>query len=180
VRRFLPHGATAYLVNSETMSETVLAARRWCGDEHVLFGMPDTWTFQEDGGFTGCASLVTRGAFAVAGLWSVHESQQSGLGMVHTTTQATGRLVVTNITDKPKTKITTDKAWGTLAWSPAFWQYIDPTDPTVGLALVRALANQQPINATLNKLGYYDCGTPQRYYELCKMFASSPKGVGAL
>ena len=159
VAQYAPDGCTVYLVNSKTMSETVLHARKYAGDHDVLFGMPDTY-FESDTSLEVLYGyLETYSYNAYLGLFHVQPEQRSKLGMCLTHPYG----YITYMEDKP---IATplEWAWGLMAWKSAFWAYIHTDDPHVGFAAQRSIANGDNVGGLLLGGRYYDCGTPAGYY----------------
>lgn len=74
---------------------------------------------------------------------------------------------ITDVIDKPAKTYLRD-AWGIIAWRPVFWPYIYPIDATVGDALTRAIRAGLPIRAVVMDGSYYDCGTPDEYFQLIR------------
>lgn len=169
IERLVPRDCLVYLVNSSTMSETVLAARRWCGNDTVLLAMPDTFIRQPDGGLGGLRRGLADNT-VVAGLFAVREWQKKKLGMCYTSVSVNGELSVTKIVDKPGEFCTATHAWGVLGWQPAFWEHIHPEDPHVGFAMVRAIAAGIKVAGCTNSGEYWDCGTPGEYFQLTRTF----------
>lgn len=154
--------ALVFKASTMTMSETVLRARAFTrNDPRVLFGMPDTY-FEDDGAFVKLAADLDDGADVAVGVFQTRPEQRHKLGMV----EFTPGDEVTRVVDKPvETDLTW--AWGVLAWKPRFWDYIYKGDPHVGYALPRALASEKlDIRAVKMEGGYWDCGTPDEYYDL--------------
>jgi len=75
-----------------------------------------------------------------------------------------GTGLITEIIDKPINS-DLDYGWGAMVWTPEFWQYIKPEDPHVGFALQRAIEAGELVRAHNFPGKYYDCGTPDEYYE---------------
>lgn len=176
IERFTPPGTIVYSVISSTMSETLLAARRWSGKDDVLFGMADSYWAAANvyGGLVRTLNFYPK-AEAAAALWTVHRSQANYLGMVRVASSGVYPdeiRRVAQVVDKPQST-SLDKAWGALAWRASFWDFIQSDDPTVGFALTRALAANGHIAPTDAKGEYHDCGTPERYWALCGYWAGN-------
>lgn len=159
VEHYAPEGCTVYLVNSKTMSETVLAARKYAGDSDVLFGMPDTW-WQDETVYKKL-SLVTEPSYRPVelALFGTRSDQRNKLGMCELGDYST----VTCIVDKPnRTNLTL--AWGAMAWRQSFWAYINSDDPHIGYAAQRAVNASGLVGGHVMRDDYYDCGTPDEYF----------------
>ncbi len=148
-----------YEADTKTMSETVLLAldEFAISNETVLFGMPDTYWTDENVYETLIDNM--NDAIVNVAVWYTppHHRSKRGMCEIH-------RHRILEVIDKP---LATDLTWGwgAMVWEPEFWQYIKPEDPHVGFALQRALdANELIFNHTFPGK-YYDCGTPDEYYE---------------
>jgi UTP-glucose-1-phosphate uridylyltransferase len=177
IDRFFNVGLLLSVV-TDTMSETVLQAQQHCRDETCLLGMPDTyWT--DDKVF----EVLTRQFFDIAtglkcianvGLWRVPEKYQVKRGMCVIDVYAG----IYEVIDKPETPIRstfgyrTGWGWGAIAWRPEFWQYIQASDPHVGYALQRAIDNKEYIQGYKFDGQYFDCGTPDEYFDCIRSVTS--------
>lgn len=152
-----------YTVNTQTMSETVLAARQHFDDpdESVLFGMPDSYWLDEHV-YQRLASDIDNGALVSAALFETSPAQRHKLGMCDVAFDGDD-LRITHVVDKPQ-DTTLHLAWGAMAWRAGFWKYIQPSDPHVGYALHRATEAHQNVRAVLVYGPYFDCGTPEEYF----------------
>lgn len=147
-----------YMANTATMSQTVLMAEKFAGDAPVAFGMPDTW-FEDDAVFEKLAAALDDGADVAVGVFRVRPGQHRRGGMV----DCSGG-VVRAVVDKPETSGLA-WIWGALAWRPVFWPLIDPATPHVGYALPRAIAARMDVRAVMLRGPYWDCGTPDEYFD---------------
>jgi UTP-glucose-1-phosphate uridylyltransferase len=173
LERYAPPEALVYTVNSRNMSETVLAARRWCGNANVIFGMPDTYFTPK---FIYAAMVENLDKFtAMAACWKVRDDQIGKLGMVRIDQKFLDKgftsqtPVIGDVIDKPS-KATYQHAWGALAWKPEFWDCISAGDAHVGYAIQRALARQLVVGASVEQGDYYDCGTRTEYFRMLRGF----------
>jgi len=149
---------SVYLANTATMSQTVLMAEKFAGDAPLAFGMPDTW-FEDDALFEKLAAALDDGADVAVGVFRVRPGQHRRGGMV----DCSGG-VVRAVVDKPETSGLA-WIWGALAWRPVFWPLIDPATPHVGYALPRAIAARMDVRAVMLRGPYWDCGTPDEYFD---------------
>ena len=153
--------ALVYRCETATMSETVLAARQYMiAQASVVFGMPDTY-FDDANAFVKLADKLNDGADVAVGVFQTRPEQRHKLGMV----DLTPGDEVLRVVDKP-TETSLAWAWGVLAWKPRFWQYIEASDPHVGYALPRAVAAALDVRAVRMDGGFWDCGTPDEYFDL--------------
>lgn len=162
VKRYTPGEAIIYEANTVTMSQTVLMAQKYASKQQVLFGMPDTyWTTPDM-----YPQLIDRlgGAIGVAGLWHTPPVYQNKRGMCRIHMTKDRDLFISEVVDKPK-QITLEYGWGAIAWRAKFWQYINPYDKHVGFALQRAIAQGEYVRGHTREGQFFDCGTPDEYYE---------------
>ncbi len=160
-----------YWVETETMNETVLAARQYAGDQDVLFGMPDTyWT---DGYvYQRLAEVLNdeAGVIASVALWNTPSEYKVKRGMVETT--ADNRII--DVLDKPKGQSLT-LGWGAIAWQTLFWRYIRPEDAHVGFALQRAIDDGKRVQGVVMDGKFWDCGTPDEYFDCIRQTTAQPE-----
>jgi len=174
LRQYKPDGATVYTVHSATMSETVLAARKYINDADVLFGMPDSfWT--DDSVYQRLAADLAAGAMVSVALFWTWPNQHRSLGMCDVGFNDDDELAIIQVIDKPETT-NLHYAWGAMAWRPDFWQFIDPADPHVGYALQRAIEARANVRGYLAIGLYWDCGTPEGYFACIR--GDAPQRVG--
>jgi UTP-glucose-1-phosphate uridylyltransferase len=150
-----------YQVNSRGMPETILAARQYAGDENVLVGMPDTyWTEKTDENvFWRLTDYLNRGAFCSASVFRVSAEIASRLGVCIQGVDG----YLESIEDKqPQTEA--QWVWGALGWRVDFWQYIQPEDTHLGIALQRAVDGGVKIPLYPAFGNYYDNGTQEDYF----------------
>lgn len=150
---------SVYKAETRTMSETVLTALPYLnGNEPVLFGMADTY-FEDADAFVKLATALKDGADVAVGVFKARPEQRAHLGMV----EIAGDEVL-HVIDKPQ-QTGLIWAWGVLAWKVGFWAYLNTRDPHVGYALPRALAAELDVRAVRMDGQYWDCGTPDEYFE---------------
>jgi UTP-glucose-1-phosphate uridylyltransferase len=174
VQRYLPANGIVYTKFSETMSETVLAAQPWADKANVLFGMPDSWWEGDDFAYRWLVEGLTEEIPVCVAVFKARPAQKGKLGMVMTQGKFVNGLgeqilEVVAVKDKASTSAYTE-AWGAMAWSPKFWQYIRPADPHVGYALERAISMGVTVRAIKMTGNYWDCGTKDEYFELIRSF----------
>jgi UTP-glucose-1-phosphate uridylyltransferase len=174
IERYAPKEAVVYSVNTSNMSQTLLAARTWCGDRTVLFGMPDTyWTPKYI--FDGMLSRLDK-LPVIAACWQARDDQLIGkLGMVRIENKFLDKSfemqvpVISDVVDKPN-RVIYKSVWGALAWKPEFWDCVQPGDAHIGYAMQRALARQMIVGAAMQPGSYWDCGTRAEYFRLARFF----------
>lgn len=157
-----------YHADTETMSETVLQAQRFLyDDEPVMFSMPDTYV-DDDQAFIKLSAALDDGADVAVGVFLTRPEQRHKLGMCRC-----GNGHVEDVIDKPIEETHLIWAWGVLAWTPTFWQYIKPEDPHVGYALPRALKAALDVRSVEITGQYFDCGTWTEYADLIRHLTTS-------
>lgn len=149
-----------FQADTQTMSETVLLCREYIEEhETVAFGMADTY-FEDENIYCKLRATLNAGADVAVGIFRARPEQTHKLGMV----ELEGKSVVAVI-DKP-TRTTLKYGWGVLAWKPCYWDYIRESDPHVGYALPYAIEAGLDVRASAMDGGYWDCGTPDEYFNL--------------
>lgn len=150
-----------YQVASLTMMETILTARPLVGDEPVLMGMPDTyWT--DDSVFHRLSDHINNGVICTLAVWLVGADMASRLGVCipkfKYDVSPLGRI------ENKQPQHEQQFVWGAMAWTSAFWQYIQPEDIHPGIAIHRALAQGIDIPLYFASGHYYDNGIPDDYF----------------
>jgi UTP-glucose-1-phosphate uridylyltransferase len=174
LERFKTDECTAYMRNTNTMSETVLEMRKYSGDNDVLFGMPDSyWTDdQVYEKLLDCLNKTT--AIVSLALFDVQAGQWDHVGMCYTA-QEDNTTHIIKIVDKPKIpELGYGCLWGAMAWRSEFWKYIHAVDPHVGFAAQRAIEAGETVTGVTMDSYYYDCGTPERYFECIREVTACP------
>lgn len=146
----------------ETMTQTVLSFQdEWHYSERALtlFGMPDTY-IEDDHCYAKLAAEIADCDVAV-GVFYTRPEQRSKLGMVALGISG----AVLSVIDKPE-NTTYTLAWGVLAWKPIFWQHLKPEMPHVGYGLMPAIEAGLNVRAVMMEGQYFDCGTPDEYFDL--------------
>lgn len=161
IRRYALCSAQVYRVQSRTMSETVLSARRFVGNAYAVMGMPDTYWDDETIIPRLVASLRPGGPIVTAALWQVRPEQRGTLGQC----QVDGNRIIGVVDKNPA--CSWQWAWGALAWSPSFWDFMAPDYPHLGYALARAVLAGVQVHAVFAEGEYHDCGTLDGYARLC-------------
>jgi UTP-glucose-1-phosphate uridylyltransferase len=151
---------------TETMCETVLAARAYGGDDTILLGMPDTyWTAQHV--YERMAHRMdVLGWPVVVACWRIRDDQRGKLGQCDVRSEHLRQII-----DKDPA-CTLPLAWGAIGWQPSFWEYITPERPHLGFALQAAIDDGVQVRAIEIEGDYYDCGTRGEYFRLTATFAA--------
>lgn len=147
---------------TRTMTETVLRCRAQYEDvdtHDILFAMPDTFVEDEDA-FSKLANALDAGADLAVGIFSTRPGQERKLGMV----SAIGDKIL-EVLDKP-THSSWNWAWGVLAWKPVFWGCLDASMPHVGYGIPVAMERGLNVKAVRMRGQFFDCGTPEEYFDL--------------
>jgi len=157
-----------YQVTTETMSQTLLCAKEYIGDQDVIFGMPDS-IWQPDGGYAALLNHLKDGADVAVGLWYTAPKYRSKRGMCKVDNNSDDTYKIVQVIDKPEQTLF-EEAWGILAWKQTFWKFIKPEMSHVGYALQPAIDAKLRVDAV--KLGgrYHDCGTPTEYFDCIRQW----------
>lgn len=155
LERYKPHRTRLY-IGGRTMSETVLNVQKSIGDEPVLFGMPDTHWIEHNAYDT----LNLQHCDVNVALWKIRDNQRGKLGQCEL--DFDDRIV--RVVDKNES-CPFEFAWGAMAWSNKFWEFIKPDMPHIGYALQPAIDAGLKVMGTVIVGDYYDCGTLESYVE---------------
>ena len=162
ISRYRPADTEMYM-GGATMAETVLNAREDCDEEHVLFGMPDTY-WNAPNVYASLSESLRHCDVAVA-LWKIRDDQRGSVGQVE---NIAGRIART-VDKDPSCPF--PWLWGAIAWRPIFWNFIKPDMPHIGYALQPAIDAGIPVWGVTASGDYWDCGTFPQYAKLCSTFA---------
>lgn len=127
----------------------------------VVYAMPDTYWTGEQVISRLAAWLPGLNPIALAAVWPLRDDQRGHLGQCRIEKEC-----ITDIVDKDPA-CPYPWVWGALAWSAAFWRYLEPDDPHPGYALRKAIQDGQRVGAVMVDGDYYDCGTFDGYARLC-------------
>lgn len=149
-------------IEYQTMTQTVLSYKEQLvslGErlEPVIFGMPDTF-IEDDQVYAKLYRRLQACDVAVA-VFRARPGQHTHGGMV-----SFSHNRVTEVIDKPA-ETNLQYIWGALAWKPAFWDCLTPDMPHVGYGLPVAIARGLDVRAVICEGGFWDCGTPEEYFE---------------
>lgn len=159
---FRPGGTRLYM-GGATTSETTLLAREECGNEQVLFGMPDIY-WQAPGVYAGMTEMLSR-YDAVAAVWKVRDDQRGSVGQCELADDGTIMRVVDKTRNCPF-----EWAWAAQAWNPIFWNYIKPEMPHTGYAMQSAIDAGLRIGAYIVEGTHDNIGSFDQYARLCSSF----------
>lgn len=148
-------GVLIYTVETATMIETVLTAKRWCGGADVLLGLGDTWT--------NTPPPITRaGQYEVLlHCWPLREGQHRKMGCVEIEAGYCASL-----RDKPEIPEPATHVWGMMQWRAPFWARIEGRDTHLGTAVVRAMNAGTRVPVASHAGPFWDVGTLDEYKEL--------------
>lgn len=150
-------------VDTNTMTETVLKAIQYRKHDCALFGMPDTY-FEDEQAFVKLAAALDDGADVAVGVFEARPEQHSQGGMCKIDNNH-----VIGVQDKmPQRLPGYDWIWGVLAWKPYFWKFLTPDMPHVGYGIMPVIHDNADVRAVKLDGSYYDCGTPERYFEMIR------------
>jgi dTDP-glucose pyrophosphorylase len=150
----------------------VLSSGEHLRSDSILFSMPDTY-MPDASVYQSLQSALNDGADVAVALFKARYDQHRQGGMC----RMEGNQVV-EVIDKPEHRPNGfGYIWGALAWTPTFWQHLDPADPHVGYGLPRAIAAGLDVRAVVCEGGFWDCGTPERYFECIRSISTQPEAV---
>lgn len=157
-----PDGTCDIVTMSQTatMTETLCRLSNHVGRHSVLFGMPDTYIENEEV-FEKLYWALLYGAKIAVALFRARSDQHAEGGMC--ILDATGR--VTGIVDKSSDR-SSEWIWGAMAWTSEFWKTVNPLDEHIGYSVARAIQDGVAVDTVKMEGGFWDCGTPDRYFRL--------------
>lgn len=164
IKPYVTTGSLKGTLETNTMVETIMAAREYCADDTVLFGMPDTYWDTPDVYELLAQRITAFGADVAVGLWPIRPDQRGNLGVcdVHN-----DRIV--DVVDKDAL-CPYNLAWGALAWNARFWSFMDSAQRHPGETLLAAIRGGLRVVGVQLMGSYYDCGTRAEYFQLCSTF----------
>lgn len=164
VSPFVDNDSIVATIDSQTMTQTVLAGRKTAGDSTVLLGLPDTY-FDYPEVYDKLLHRINQfGAEIAIGLWRIRTDQRGKLGQVDTYGDRCTRIV-----DKDPTCVL-PWCWGAIAFAPLFWEFIQPDMPHIGLALQAAIDAGVKVWPVMMEGDYHDCGEWASYSLMCSQF----------
>ncbi|MEW5849363.1 MAG: sugar phosphate nucleotidyltransferase [Myxococcota bacterium] len=159
----------AYLHQAEPrgLTDVVRRAAPWLGDHDVVFAMPDTVFFPEDGLAILHRQLVDTGADIMLGLF--HADEPERLGAVH----IDGRNTVLEIHDKPGHR-QWPWCWGVLAWSVRFTRFCAQWEEARGAGSEGVLGHAMEAARRAGLVVRAHCFTEGLFHDV-----GTPAGLGA-
>lgn len=146
-------------METNTMNETVLELIKFSKSQYFQVVMPDTY-FLHDRPY---GKLFSKPTFCDLGIWKIRPEQRGKLGEVEVDSED----FVLKIVDKNPDSLL-DYSWGALTFSRELIKYINKDEPHIGYALTHALKNEEKITTKIINGKYFDCGTPEEYFELLR------------
>ncbi len=146
-------------LNTNTMSETILETINLTNSRYYTLIMPDTYFLGEK----PYDNLLSSTNFCNLACWEIRDSQRGKLGEV----KINKLNEVEEIIDK-KPDNGFKFAWGALSFSRDLKDYINIKDPHIGYAVKNSILNNEKVSAFKVDGKYFDCGTPDEFFELLK------------
>ena len=147
------------VVETETMTETVLEVISVSGADNFIFGMPDTYFWSVGAAYD---SLSSHEANVVAGLFPIRDEQKGKVGQVKLMSDS---LLIEKVVDKDQ-HCDYSLLWGCLKFNRELAGSFLPKDPHVGYGLARYVAEGHGVEGLEFDGLYFDCGTPSEYWSL--------------
>jgi hypothetical protein len=156
-----------YIVkNTDTMSETVTHLLQIKSDKYILI-MPDTYFgLAEDFNELTKLNILLKKYDVVLVLWKIKEYQYGKLGQINIDTET---KTIIDIVDKD-INCRYEYSWGVIGWTNKMNQYIDPKTPHIGFLINKALELNIKIGYVISDTEYFDCGTPNEYFEMIRKY----------
>lgn len=150
-------GALLTVMETRTMSETVLNLVRRMGFDRYLIGLPDVFVTGW-GGYAAALGLLDRAACGLA-VWRSGPGQVGRLGNLDF--DGDGRVL--DIQDKVA-GCPYAHHWGIAAFTrECLLAHTDPAHPHIGFTAETALRRGERVACAVVPGRYFDCGTPQEY-----------------
>lgn len=150
-------------MTTKTMSETILKLASKSTSDKLALIMPDTFFEGEN----PHKFLSTANSDLNIALWLIREKQRGKLGQI----EISENEVVRCIDKDPSCKL--PYAWGALSFNRKFLDLINEEMPHVGYGISPAILSGLSISHSIVDGNYFDCGTPDEYYELVNLLSSS-------
>jgi hypothetical protein len=160
----IPNRVEMLVMETKTMTETILRASSVCNAKENLVLMPDTY-FSE--GFEASSMTLKDSETAAVGLWKIRKEQIGTVGQIDCQFTHNGDGFVTKHEDK-NSDCEFPFLWGTMNISSFGIGLLNETMPHVGYLISKLLEINQPslhVGARFQKGDYLDCGTPQGYFD---------------
>ena len=145
--------------NTKTMTETVkkLVDKISIAKSYILI-MPDTFFLVTDE--IEKIKLQLDHYPLVVALWKIREQQKGKLGQC-----LIKNNLVLDVVDK-NIDCNYEYIWGMLAWRRELNQYIDENEQTIGSLITYCIKHGINVGYVLMSSTYFDCGTPNEYFEM--------------
>jgi choline kinase len=150
-------------ISTKTMSETILKLAFKSTSDKLTLIMPDTFFKGEN----PHQFLSTANSDLNIALWLIGEKQKGKLGQI----EISENKVVRSIDKDPTCEL--PYAWGALSFNRKFLDLINEEMPHVGYGISPAILSGLSISHSVIDGNYFDCGTPDEYYELVRLLSSS-------
>ena len=152
----LPDNCIVVPMRTISMTETILKVVQMSDSKDFSLIMPDTFFVGEQP-----YKKLSVDSFASLACWKIRDEQKGKLGQV---------LVdhgnkVTDIRDKD-INCDYELSWGAVSFSRDLINYMEITDPHIGMAVAKSIKNGEDVNCLMVDGEYFDCGTPREYFHL--------------
>jgi len=153
-------------VETQTMTESVLAVLEVSTADRFILGMPDSYFFQSENAYD---RLRTTEPEVTVAVFPIRGNQIGRVGQVEIANREDGTELfdVLSIVDKTAT-CTFPYVWGAVGFGRELMDIANPTDPHIGYSMARWVSQNRLTSATVAGTAYYDCGTPEEYWSLLK------------
>jgi hypothetical protein len=153
----LPGHVLITVMETETMSETVLRALNPIDFDHCILGMPDTYYLDSNNPYETIAAQMAEHDVTLA-IWKSTDEQRGQVGSV----ELDSTQKVTRCADKDSSNHF-GWHWGALSFNKTSLQNLDPKSPHVGYLINPSIAQGLNIGASKITGNYFDCGTFSEY-----------------
>ena len=146
------------IVESQTVSETILKMIEAFPSADYMFGMPDTFFIGENPYKTLLNDEYNDLNLA---LWKIEKDQIGTLGQI----KLDSKNNIIDIKDKDN-KCKYELFWGAMKFNLNFINFINKNDSHPGLAIKPAITNNIKYKASIINGKYFDCGTMDQYKKM--------------
>lgn len=154
---YIDDSVTVLVLETATMSETVLRSSRWTIGDAFIIGMPDTF-FSGSDPYRAIADELATEPDMVLAVWEIEPYQRGQLGQVSVDSSG---LVVDSVDKDPECVY--PLSWGALGFHRHVLEDIDSQTPHVGYSIRSVLSRGGSVRAVLQTGKYIDSGTPQGF-----------------
>ena len=150
------HNSKVEVMETLTMTETVIELAKFGGGEKFIVVMPDTAFLGEE----PYAKLLNEESDLNLSVWKIRDTQKGKLGQVSLNQI---NSVLACIDKDPNCEF--QYAWGMQMFTPRYLAFLEKQYPHIGYGIMPAILKGIDVKASIVNGSYWDCGTPEEYVE---------------